>query len=126
MKIKVFDIDYDIDDETMNEFIEEGVDAQLPNHFIFNDVDNVDELADRISNETGWCVNTFKYVELWNMKTFIVYYNGVEVGYIKATNHNQAEQKAYKRYKGDCRTVSVCYTELWVFDKSIVVWYNSF
>jgi hypothetical protein len=64
MKIKVFDIDYDIDDETMNEFIEEGVDAQLPNHFIFNDVDNVDELADRISNETGWCVNTFKYVEL--------------------------------------------------------------
>jgi len=46
------------------------------------------------------------------MKTFIVYYNGVEVGYIKATNHTQAEQKAYKRYKGDCRTVSVCYTEL--------------
>ena len=61
MKIKVFDIDYDIDDETMNEFIEEGVDAQLPNHFIFNDVD---ELADRISNETGWCVNTFKYIKL--------------------------------------------------------------
>lgn len=46
------------------------------------------------------------------MKTFIVYYNGVEVGYIKANNHNAAEKKAYKRYNGDCRTVSVAYTEL--------------
>jgi hypothetical protein len=46
------------------------------------------------------------------MKTFIVYVKGIEVGYIKAANHNSAEQKAYKKYKGDCRTVSVAYTEL--------------
>ena len=46
------------------------------------------------------------------MKTYIVYVNGNEVGYIKAGNHNSAELKAFKKYKGDCRTISVCYTEL--------------
>lgn len=46
------------------------------------------------------------------MKTFIVYVKGIEVGYIKAANHNAAEKKAYKKYNGDCRTVSVAYTEI--------------
>jgi hypothetical protein len=46
------------------------------------------------------------------MKTYIVYVKGIEVGYIKGRNHNNAEQKAFKKYKGDCRTVSVAYTEL--------------
>jgi hypothetical protein len=46
------------------------------------------------------------------MKTYIVYVNGVEVGYIKAGSHNAAEKKAFKKYKGDCRTISVAYTEL--------------
>jgi hypothetical protein len=46
------------------------------------------------------------------MKIFIVYIKGVEVGYIKAANHNAAEKKAFQKYKGDCRTISVAYTEL--------------
>lgn len=31
------------------------------------------------------------------MKTYIVYFNGEEVGTIKAANHNAAEKKAEKR-----------------------------
>jgi len=54
------------------------------------------------------CANVF----LNDMKTFIVYLKGVEVGYIKAANHNAAEKKAFQKYKGDCRTISVAYTEL--------------
>ena len=46
------------------------------------------------------------------MKTFIVYVKGIEVGYLKAKNHNDAEKKAFKKYKGDCRTICVAYTEL--------------
>lgn len=46
------------------------------------------------------------------MKTYIVYVKGVEVGYIKAWNHNQAEEKAWKKYKGGPMTVWVAYTEL--------------
>lgn len=46
------------------------------------------------------------------MKTYIVYLLGREVGYIKARNHNQAEQKAYKKYHGGPLTISVAYTEL--------------
>ena len=33
-----------------------------------------------------------------NMKTFIVYVNGLERGYIKAGSHNAAEKKAQKRW----------------------------
>jgi hypothetical protein len=47
-----------------------------------------------------------------NMKTYIVYVNGNEVGYIKAANHNAAEKKAFKKYNGDCRNIQVVYTEL--------------
>lgn len=46
------------------------------------------------------------------MKTYIVYVMGVEVGYIKARSHNQAEEKAWKKYKGGPMTVWVSYTEL--------------
>lgn len=47
------------------------------------------------------------------MKTFIVYVKGIEVGYIKANNHNEAEKKAQNKYR-DCKSyeVSVSYTEL--------------
>lgn len=54
------------------------------------------------------------------MKTYIVYFNGVEVGTIKAGNHNSAEKKA--QAKADKAheaapflpkvTVSVAYTEV--------------
>ena len=55
------------------------------------------------------------------MKTYIVYFNGIEVGYVKAGNHNAAEKKA--RAKADMtnaaapflpgiKNVSVAYTEL--------------
>ena len=45
-----------------------------------------------------------------DMKTYIVYLDGVEVGYIKAGSHNAAEKKAKKKYPK--RNVSVVYTEL--------------
>lgn len=47
------------------------------------------------------------------MKTFIVYLKGIEVGYIKAANHNAAEKKAQKKYK-NYKSYEVCvsYTEL--------------
>ena len=32
-----------------------------------------------------------------DMKTYIVYFNGVEVGMIKAGSHNAAEKKAQKK-----------------------------
>ena len=47
------------------------------------------------------------------MKTYIVYLMGKEVGYIKARNHNHAEELAWKRFKGGPMTISVAYTELW-------------
>lgn len=46
------------------------------------------------------------------MKTYIVYLLGREVGYIKASNHNHAEQKAWKKFNGGPLTISVAYTEL--------------
>ena len=44
------------------------------------------------------------------MKTYIVYVNGDEVGYIKAASHNAAEKKAQAKYPG--KQVSVAYTEV--------------
>ena len=48
------------------------------------------------------------------MKTYIVYANADEVGYIKAGSHNTAEKKAEKKYgpKHPGKVISVCYTEL--------------
>ena len=47
------------------------------------------------------------------MKVYIVYVNGLEVGYIKAANHNAAEKKAQKKYNDvPPQNVSVIYTEL--------------
>ena len=44
------------------------------------------------------------------MKTYIVYVNGVDKGYIKASSHNAAEKKAQKKYPN--QVVSVSYTEI--------------
>jgi len=54
------------------------------------------------------------------MKTYIVYFNGVEVGYLKAKDHNTAEKKAQQRadkmHKANPwfprARVSVAYTEV--------------
>jgi hypothetical protein len=47
------------------------------------------------------------------MKTYIVYLNGVETGYIKAASHNAAEKKAQKKYNNTKpQNVSVTYTEI--------------
>jgi len=46
------------------------------------------------------------------MKTYIVYVNGEERGYIKAGSHNSAEKKAKKKYGQNGENVSVCYTEI--------------
>lgn len=43
------------------------------------------------------------------MKTYIVYVNGEEMGYIKAGSHNAAEKKAQQKYG---ETASVTYTEI--------------
>lgn len=56
------------------------------------------------------------------MKTYIVYFNGIEVGEIKAGNHNSAEKKA-KAKADKCnasnppgipkiKDVSIVYTEV--------------
>lgn len=51
------------------------------------------------------------------MKTYIVYINGMERGYVKAGSHNSAEKKALKKYcsspyLASPSAVSVMYTEL--------------
>ncbi len=55
------------------------------------------------------------------MKTYIVYFNGEEVGYIKAGSHNAAEKKAQAKadktnrensYLPKITNVAVAYTEL--------------
>jgi len=54
MKIRVFDIDYDVDG------IIEVIDG-LPKEFVFDNVEDEDNVADMISDRTGWCVNSFNY-----------------------------------------------------------------
>jgi hypothetical protein len=44
------------------------------------------------------------------MKTYIVYVDGEEKGYIKAGSHNSAEKKSQKKYPD--KNVAVTYTEL--------------
>lgn len=44
------------------------------------------------------------------MKTYIVYVNGTEAGYIKASGQNAAEKKAKAKYPG--KIVWVEYTEV--------------
>lgn len=44
------------------------------------------------------------------MKTYIVYVDGDERGYIKAASHNAAEKKAKKKYPNN--QVAVAYTEV--------------
>ena len=56
------------------------------------------------------------------MKTYIVYFNGIEVGMIKAGSHNAAEKKAKAKadiannkqpsYVPKIKDVSVAYTEI--------------
>ena len=54
------------------------------------------------------------------MKTYIVYVNGIEAGYVKAGSHNAAEKKAKKKYAPVCavcgyhdeNAVSMTYTEV--------------
>jgi len=55
------------------------------------------------------------------MKTYIVYFNGVEVGMVKAASHNAAEKKAqekanlaneYNPFLPPIKNVFVAYTEI--------------
>ena len=55
------------------------------------------------------------------MKTYIVYVNGEEKGYIKAGSHNAAEKKAIKKYQkrfsdfgAPKDVVWISYTEIWL------------
>ena len=59
-RYRVYDINYDTD----------GHKVKLPQELFF-DVDDPDfdpsyDLADKISNETGWCVNSFQFEEVPN------------------------------------------------------------
>jgi hypothetical protein len=62
MKIKVTDIVYDIDiDDDSSQFV---LNSDLPSEMIVEvdgiiDVEN--EIADTISDKTGWCVQGFNY-----------------------------------------------------------------
>ncbi len=48
-----------------------------------------------------------------NMKTYIIYVDGIESGIIKARTHNDAEAKAQKKHSNvDPFRVSVAYTEV--------------
>jgi hypothetical protein len=53
MKVSVFDIVYDIDEE-------DGI-VDLPTSFEFDNVEEEDNVADMISDRTGWCVSSFNY-----------------------------------------------------------------
>ena len=54
MKILAYDIVYDIDEE-------DGVVEHLPTSFEFDNVEDTDEIADMISDRTGWCVTSFSH-----------------------------------------------------------------
>ena len=54
MKVSVFDIVYDIDEE-------DGVVEDLPTSLEFDNVEEEDNIADMISDRTGWCVSSFNY-----------------------------------------------------------------
>ena len=65
MKIKVTDIVYDTDDNWAQDGLGISVeDLQLPNEMIV-DVDGIidieSEIADAISDTTGWCVHGYNY-----------------------------------------------------------------
>jgi hypothetical protein len=53
--------------------------------------------------------------KLLAMKTYIIYVDGEEVGYIKAGSHNSAEKKARKKYYWPVypgKQITVAYTEI--------------
>jgi len=54
MKILAYDIVYDIDEE-------DGVVEDLPTSFEFDNVEDIDDIADMISDRTGWCIISFKH-----------------------------------------------------------------
>ena len=61
MKVKVTDIVYDTESDGV---IYDATELKLPTEFTIelvgdNDVEN--EIADSISNQTGWCVQGFNY-----------------------------------------------------------------
>jgi len=60
-KFKAYDIDYDTDEETV----------KLPKTILF-EAENEDDAslngADQISDQTGWCVNSFKFKELMSWR----------------------------------------------------------
>jgi hypothetical protein len=45
------------------------------------------------------------------MKTYIVYFNGIEVGLVKASSHNAAEKKAQAKLK-ECNAKNPPYLQL--------------
>lgn len=71
--------------------------------------------------EDSWGYKIF-LVHSTPMKTYIVYFNGMEVGMITATSHNAAEKKAQKKmeevnakqpsFLPKITNVSVVYTEI--------------
>ena len=66
MKIKVTDIVYDTDiDDDSSDFV---LNSELPSEMIV-EVDGIieieSEIADAISDTTGWCVNGYNYEVLW-------------------------------------------------------------
>jgi hypothetical protein len=66
MKLQITDIEFDLT-EDCGEYIDtEMLQERLQDVYIgqFWDVDEEDELADLISNKSGWCVNYINYKEI--------------------------------------------------------------
>lgn len=94
LKVKVYNIDYDIEDEDVDDPSEiEEIRKSLPSSLVLQ-LDNANhssldyEIADAISNETGWLVNDFDYD-------------------IVSPKNESASRKPRKRVKEDLNEVTV-------------------
>jgi hypothetical protein len=66
MKLQITQINFDLTDD-VGEYVDtEMLQERLQSVYIgqFWDVDNEDELADLISDKSGWCVNSIEYKQI--------------------------------------------------------------
>ena len=66
MKLQITDIEFDLTDDCGEYIDTEMLQDQLQNVYIgqFWDVTEEDELADLISDKSGWCVNSINYKQI--------------------------------------------------------------
>jgi hypothetical protein len=66
MKLQITDIEFDLTDDCGEYIDTEMLQDQLQSVYIgqFWDVTEEDELADLISDKSGWCVNSINYKQI--------------------------------------------------------------